>query len=96
MLLNGNEFFLGRIRISLFSLGFIEEVQLTFDIVVSLFAGFAKEFLGKKVDLFLENLLALDMFFFALIGGFEQRYKTVYLIALFFYGIFELYKLTIP
>ncbi len=96
MFLDGNEFFLGRIRISLFSLGLVEEVQLTFDIVIPFFAGFAKEFLGKEVDLFLEDLFAFDVFFFAFVGNFEQGIKVLNSNVQFLDGILKFYKLTIP
>ena len=81
----------------------VEEVQLTFDIVIPFFAGFAKEFLGKKIDLFLENLFAFDMFFFELgiffisfVGSFEKGIKVLNSSVQFLDGILEFYKLPIP
>ena len=95
MFLDCDEIFFLWIRSCLFSLGLIEEIQLSFEIIISFFAGFAKEFLGKIIDLLLENLLFLQMFLLAFVGSVNEGIEILYCSIQFFDGILQLNELLV-
>ena len=97
MFFNSDEFIFKRIRSILFSfrLSLIEKIHLAFDIIAAFFAGFAKEFFGKIIDLFLKFFFTLDMLFFALVSGFDQSIKVLDRDIQFLNGILQLYELLV-
>ena len=95
MFFDSDEFIFDRVRRCLFGFCLIEKIHLAFDVIASFFAGFAKEFFGKIIDLFLKIVFALDVFFFAFVGCFDQGIKVLDRDIQFLDGILQLYELLV-